>query len=47
MKEVITYFLHFIAARLFLPGQVENWIVLTDLNNVSMMGIPYSVEVRL
>lgn len=43
MKVLVTYFLDYIVLNLFLPGQVENWIVMTDLNGVSMMGIPYTV----
>lgn len=43
MKATAAYFLDYIARNLFLPGQVENWVVLVDLKDVSIMGVPYNV----
>jgi len=35
--------MEYIRANLFLPGQVENWIILLDLDNLGLMSIPYKV----
>ena len=43
MKATAAYFLDHIARNLFLPGQVENWVVLVDLKDISIMNVPYSV----
>ncbi len=45
MKATTCYFLDYISRALFLPGQVENWVVLIDLKDISIMSIPYSVRV--
>lgn len=44
MKTTAAYFLDYIARSLFLPGQVENWVVLVDLKDVSIMSVPYGVK---
>lgn len=44
MKHTAAYFLDHIAKSLFLPGQVENWVVLVDLKDVSLMSVPYTVN---
>ena len=43
MKATAAYFLDYVARHLFLPGQVENWVVLVDLKDVSIMSVPYNV----
>ena len=43
MKAMAAYFLDSISKSLFLPGQVENWVVLVDLKDISIMSVPYSV----
>ena len=47
MKYTAAYFLDYIARHMFLPGQVENWVVLVDLNDVSVMSAPINVELLL
>jgi len=43
MKGLVTYFLDYVMKNLLLPGQVENWVVITDLENVGIMNLPYSL----
>ncbi len=28
---------------MFLPGQVEKWVVIADYNNMSLMDVPFKV----
>ena len=35
------FMMEYIRANLFLPGQVENWIQIIDLDNLSLMNVPY------
>ncbi len=35
------FMMEYVRANLFLPGQVENWNLLIDLDNLGLMGIPY------
>jgi hypothetical protein len=36
-----TFMLEYIKNNLFLPGQVENWVILIDLDNLGLMNVPY------
>jgi hypothetical protein len=42
-----TFMMEYIRNNLFLPGQVENWIILIDLDNLGLMSVPYKVEKNL
>ena len=35
------FMMEYVRANLFMPGQVENWNLLIDLDNLGLMGIPY------
>jgi hypothetical protein len=35
------FMMEYVRANLFLPGQVENWNLLIDLDNLGLMGIPF------
>lgn len=35
------FMMEYVRANLFIPGQVENWNLLIDLDNLGLMGIPY------
>lgn len=35
--------MEYIRANLFLPGQVENWNILIDLDNLGLASVPYKV----
>ena len=41
--EVMTYFCEYIMDNMLLPGQVENWNMITDFNGVGVTDVPYSV----
>ena len=43
MKEILTFFLEFVLVQCMLPGQIENWILLTDLEDLGITNLPYSV----
>lgn len=34
------YFFSFIIEKLFIPGKIETWIMIVDLNNVGATSIP-------
>ena len=36
----MAFFFTFVEKKLLVPGQVENWIMLIDLNDVSMVSLP-------
>lgn len=38
-----TFMLEYIKKNLLLPGQVENWIILMDLDKLGLNEIPYAV----
>ena len=40
IEAATAYFFDFLARKLLVPGQVENWTMLIDLNDVSMMSLP-------
>ena len=35
-----SFFFDFLARKLLVPGQVENWIMMVDLNDVGMTSLP-------
>eukprot|EP01017_Pseudomicrothorax_dubius_P028170 TRINITY_DN3329_c0_g1_i8.p1 TRINITY_DN3329_c0_g1~~TRINITY_DN3329_c0_g1_i8.p1 ORF type:complete len:387 (+),score=132.01 TRINITY_DN3329_c0_g1_i8:127-1287(+) len=41
--DAMTYFLEFILKNMFLPGQVENWVIIIDLNNMSFLSMPINL----
>ncbi len=36
----MTYFFEFILKYIMLPGQIENWVVLLDLNSIGISSLP-------
>lgn len=42
--EVFKYFFEWILANMMIPGQVENWIIFLDLNNMSVLNLPLKVR---
>ncbi|EGR31019.1 cral trio domain protein [Ichthyophthirius multifiliis] len=38
--KAITYFLDVIMENMFLPGQIENWVIICDLNNLGITNLP-------
>lgn len=38
--ESIIYFMEYLIQNLLIPGQLENWIIITDLKDVSLLGMP-------
>ena len=40
LKAATAFFFTFVEKKLLLPGQVENWIMIIDLNDVSMVSLP-------
>ena len=38
--DCINYFLQFVCDNLFLPGQVENWVIIEDLTNINILDLP-------
>jgi len=40
MIDALTFFLEFIIANLLLPGQIENWIFILDLNGMGLSTLP-------
>jgi len=41
MIDALTYFFEFLIANLLLPGQVENWVFITDLKGLGLASIPF------
>ena len=37
------FMMEYIRTNLFLPGQVENWVLVLDLDNLSLTSIPFKV----
>lgn len=44
IKLTLTYFIEYMLASAILPGQVENWIIITDMDGVGVTNVPYSVK---
>ncbi|KAL4431874.1 hypothetical protein ABPG74_012686 [Tetrahymena malaccensis] len=40
----VTYFIEIIVNHFFLPGQVENWVIIQDLNNMGFTSLPISTH---
>jgi hypothetical protein len=40
----VIYFIEYIINNLLIPGQVENWIILTNVNGVSIFSIPKDMK---
>jgi len=47
MIAALTYFFEFLIKNLLLPGQVENWIFITDLKGMSLTSIPFNAIKKL
>ena len=41
--KAIDVFMHYLYTHFFIPGQVENWVMIADLNNVSIWSPPLSM----
>lgn len=35
------FMLEYVKSQFFLPGQIENWIIVFDLSNLSLMNVPF------
>ena len=42
-KKVITIFLEHVIGTMMIPGQVENWITIMDLNKMGLTSLPMGV----
>lgn len=42
-----SFMMEYIRGNLFLPGQVENWNIMIDLDNLGLMSVPYKVIILL
>ena len=40
LLDSMTFFFEFLLKEFMLEGQVENWIVIIDLNEIGIMGLP-------
>ena len=40
LNAATAFFFTFVEKKLLVPGQVENWILLIDLDNVNMVSLP-------
>ena len=38
-----TLIMEYVRNNLFLPGQIENWILMIDLDNLGLMNVPFKV----
>lgn len=38
-----TFIMEYVRKNFHLPGQIENWVILMDMDNLSLTNIPYSV----
>lgn len=43
ITELLTYFSEYLLSDVLLPGQVENWIMITDLTGIGVTNLPYNV----
>jgi CRAL/TRIO domain len=44
IKLTLTYFIEYMLDNAILPGQVENWVIITDMDGVGITNVPYSVR---
>jgi hypothetical protein len=47
MTDSLTYILEYVIHSLFLPGQIENWVFIMDLNGVGLSSLPLSAIKKL
>jgi hypothetical protein len=45
-RNLLCFTLEFIVSHMLLPGQIENWVVLTDLCKIGLSSIPRSVRLK-
>jgi len=45
MIDALTFFLEFVVSNLLLPGQIENWIFILDLNGMGLATLPLNVQI--
>lgn len=43
----LSYFYEYVIEHMLLPGQVENWVLIMDLQDLGVTSVPYSVLYRL
>lgn len=44
MIRGVTFFLEVIVRNMLIPGQVENWVILLDFNNMGLFSFPIMVR---
>lgn len=44
VKEFMTYFSEYLLDNALLPGQIENWIMITDLTGIGLTNLPFNVN---
>jgi len=47
MIDALTFFFEFLITYILLPGQIENWIFITDLKGMSLTSIPFNAIKKL
>ena len=50
VDSVINAFSHMLTTvyeHMFIPGHVENWIIIIDINNMSLMNVPFKVDIEI
>lgn len=47
IKLTLAYFIEYMLENAILPGQVENWVTITDMTGVGLTNVPYSVRFHL
>ena len=43
-QDLLTYFLEYVLANMTVPGVIENWILIADMNGLNVATVPYGVE---
>ena len=38
-----TFMMEYIRENFFLPGQVENWLIIADMENMGLLSVPFKV----
>lgn len=41
--DFLNFFFDYVTQHMFLPGKIENWVVLMDMNKMSATDMPYKV----
>ena len=44
IQHLLTFFLEYILENLMLPGKVENWVLISDMNGLNVATVPYGVD---